>query len=116
MPLSTRVPSTAPNQYSIDEAKEIAFTAIERLYPKGANDFTKKWIEHKMYREIMRVLMHPLFDISVPKYDPPMWLKPILNTIPEFYQDSYRKDYFGCTWRCLHCHMFLATRQSLGTH
>ena len=91
-----------PPVYTLEEAKMIAYTAVERLYPKGHRlNHQRRWIEQKMYREFIKYLLMEVKEGEV--YDTPLWIKPILNTIPEFGLDGRRKENFGLIHRCTHC-------------
>ena len=46
-----------------------------------------------MYREFLRHLLIEVKEGEV--YDTPLWLKPILNTIPEFGLDGRRKEFLA---------------------
>ena len=54
-----------------------------------------------MYREFIKYLLIEVKEGEV--YDTPLWIKPILNTIPELGLDGRRKEYFGLIHRCTHC-------------
>ena len=49
-------------------------------------------------------------------YDTPLWLKPILNTIPEFGLDGRRKEFFCLIYRCNHCQYFFGNYKNLFNH
>ena len=101
--------------YIIREAKKIAYTAVERLYPKGhRNNHQRSWVEKRMYREFIKYLLIEVKEGEV--YDTPMWIRPILNTIPEFGQDGRRKEFFGLIHRCTHCQFFFGTYKRLFDH
>ena len=68
-----------------------------------------------MYREILKHLLIEVKDKEEHKMTP-LWLKPILNSIPEFGLDGRRKDFFGLTHRCKTCLFFFGDKRKKWQH